>query len=189
MLSQASDRRAAPASNATICRFHIIGVMTPRRIDPGDLAFVREELVRNWHDVGIWSVGRRYQGDQLPGFVAVDDADADRRVGLVTYHIEPGQYQAEIVTLSSRVENAGVATALLAAAVDAIAQAGCVRVYLRTTNDNLRALGFYQKRGWKLCALHAGYIDEARKRVPVIPVTGMHGIPLRDEIELERWLR
>jgi hypothetical protein len=36
--------------------------------------------------------------------------------------------------------------------------------------------------------LHKGFIVEARKRKPVIPEIGMHGIPVRDEIELERWL-
>lgn len=150
--------------------------------------------MRNWHDVGIWSVGRRYQGDQLPGFIAIDEeaqADAPHggRVGLLTYHIEPGSYQAEIVTLSSRTEDRGVATALLEAALQAITQSGCVRAFLRTTNDNLRALGFYQKRGWHLHVVHKGYIVEARTRVPEIPTHGMHRIPLRDEIELERWLR
>ena len=157
--------------------------------DADDLAFVREELTRNWHDVGIWSVGRRYQGDELPGLMAIDDASDKLRVGLVTWHIEPGNYHAEIVTLSSRRENTGVATALLNAAVDAIRAAGCVRIYLRTTNDNLRALGFYQKRGWKLHTIHKGYIEVARKHEPRIPATGMQGIPLRDEIELEMWLR
>ncbi len=162
--------------------------------DPDDLAFVRDELVRNWHDVGIWSVGRCYRGDELPGFIAIDDAmtEGDKwgsRVGLITYHIEPGDYQAEIVTVSSRIENRGVATALLNAAVNAIRSAGCVRAYLRTTNDNLRAMGFYQKRGWKLCALHPGQLDDARRFVPDIPTHGIHGIPLRDELELELWLR
>lgn len=172
----------------------VIQVRAIQHDEPTARAFVREELERNWHDVGIWSVGRRYQGDKLPGFVAIDDdADPDAphggRVGLLTYHIEPGNYQAEIVTVSSRLENHGVATALLEAGVEAIRAAGCVRVFLRATNDNLRAIGFYQKRGWRLHCVHKGYIDEARKRVPIIPTHGLHGIPLRDEIELEMWLR
>ena len=50
--------------------------------DPADLAFVREELTRNWHDVGIWSIGRRYQADELPALVAIDEDD-QQRVGLV----------------------------------------------------------------------------------------------------------
>jgi ribosomal protein S18 acetylase RimI-like enzyme len=157
-------------------------------VDLADRAFIREELVRHWGDAGVWSVGRRYQADALPGFIAIDDANDNPRVGLVTYCIEDGGYQAEIVTLSSRIESRGVGEMLLNAAVQAIQDAGCVRVYLCTTNDNLRALGFYQKRGWTLAALHKSVIEEARKRKPVIPEIGMHGIPLRDEIELERWL-
>jgi GNAT superfamily N-acetyltransferase len=157
--------------------------------DPADLAFIREELVRHWGDAGIWSVGRRYQADELPGFIAIDETEGDRRVGLVTYHIEEGGYQSEIVTLSSRIEKQGVGAALLDAATSAITQAGCSRAFLRTTNDNIRALGFYQKRGWTLAALHKGCVEEARKRKAVIPLTGMHGIVIRDEIELEMWLQ
>ena len=164
--------------------------MRIRPIQPDDLAFIREELHKHWHDTGIWSIGRRYQADELPGFVAIDEANNDDggRVGLVTYFLHSGGWQGEVITLSSRREGAGVGTALLAAAVDAIRKGGCSRAFLTTTNDNLRALGFYQKRGWKLAVLHKGIIDEARKRVPVIPEIGMHGIPLRDEIELELFL-
>lgn len=180
-----------------------------RPIQECDLAFIREELVRHWGDTGIWSIGRRFQADQLPGFVAVDvplggtgilpvqDSHAGRMpappspsyLGLVTYFIHDGGWQGEVITLSSRQENAGVGAALLDAAVSAIRGAGCARAYLTTTNDNLRALGFYQKRGWRLAALHKGIIDEARKHKAVIPEIGMHGIPLRDELELELWLR
>jgi len=159
--------------------------MLVRPIQPDDLAFIREELTRHWGDVGVWSIGRRYQADQLPGLVAVDDSNSNERIGLATYIIHPGGWQGEVITLSSRRENAGAGTVLLNAAVQAIRAAGCARAFLTTTNDNLRALGFYQKRGWKLAMLHKGIIDEARKRKPVIPEIGMHGIPLRDEIELE----
>jgi ribosomal protein S18 acetylase RimI-like enzyme len=166
--------------------------MLIRAVQPDDLDFVRAELRKHWGDVGIWSIGRRYQADALPGFVAIDD-DAKRGgspvpLGLVTYCILDGGYQGEIVTLSSREENQGVGTALLHAGVDAIRKAGCSRAFLTTTNDNLRALGFYQKRGWRLAVLHKGFVDEARKRHPVIPQIGMHGIRICDEIELELWL-
>ena len=154
--------------------------------DTADLVFIREELVRNWHDVGIWSLGRRYQADELPGFIAMDGEN--NRVGLVTYLVHDGGYAGEVITLSSRVEGRGLGAALLDVGVQAIREAGCVRAFLTTTNDNLRALGFYQKRGWKLAALHKGLVDEARKRKPIIPLMGMNGIMVRDEIELEMWL-
>jgi ribosomal protein S18 acetylase RimI-like enzyme len=155
-------------------------------VGPLDGALVFEELTRHWGDPGIWSLGRMIRADQLPGFIArIEGVPA----GLVTYTLDPGGYQCEIVTLSARLENRGVGERLLEAAADAARAAGCTRAYLTTTNDNTRAIGFYQKRGWRLAALHKGNVDEARKRHPVIPAIGLRGIPLRDELELEMWLR
>ena len=66
----------------------------------------------------------------------------------------------------------------------------CVmRVFLITTNDNMHALRYYQKRGSELVAVHRGAVNESRKIKPSIPLTGMDGIPLRDEIELEMNLK
>ena len=159
-----------------------------RPVQPADLPFVRAELIKHWTDTGIWSIGKRYQADELPGFVAVDEADPTNHLGLVTYIIHPGGWQGEVITLSSRSEDSGVGTALLAAAADALRAAGCKRAFLTTTNDNLRTLGFYQKRGWKLAVLHKGIVDAARAHGAEIPAMGFNGIPLRDEIELELWL-
>jgi peroxiredoxin/ribosomal protein S18 acetylase RimI-like enzyme len=149
-------------------------------------AFVREELTRNWGSTRIWSLGRAFEADQLPGFVAHVDGSP---VGLITYQPNHGGHQCEIVTVSSRLESRGVGEHLLEAAADAARDAGCIRAFLTTTNDNLRALGFYQKRGWRIARHYAGMIDQARRHHPVIPRVGLNGIPLRDEIELELWLQ
>jgi ribosomal protein S18 acetylase RimI-like enzyme len=56
-----------------------------------------------------------------------------------------------------------------------------------TTNDNVDALRFYQRRGFRLAALRAGAVEDARARLkPEIPWTGADGIELRDELELEK---
>ena len=58
-----------------------------------------------------------------------------------------------------------------------------------TTNDNLAALRFYQRAGFRLLELRPGAVDEARAVLkPSIPETGNDGIPLRDEIDLVREL-
>jgi len=49
----------------------------------------------------------------------------------------------------------------------------------------LNALGFYQKRGFELVAVHRGAVNESRKIKPGISLIGANNIPLRDEIELE----
>jgi hypothetical protein len=59
---------------------------------------------------------------------------------------------------------------------------------LSTTNDNLHALGFYQKRGFELATFRRGAVNESRKIKPGIPRVGENGILLRDEIELEMLL-
>jgi hypothetical protein len=58
-------------------------------------------------------------------------------------------------------------------------------LWLITNNDNLPALGFFQKRGLSLVAVYRNAVDVARRLKPEIPLVGKNGIPLRDEIELE----
>jgi DNA-3-methyladenine glycosylase I len=74
----------------------------------------------------------------------------------------------------------------LLAAIRQLAQTnGCRRLWLITTNDNLPALRFYQKRGFHLVAVYPDAVTEARRLKPEIPVLGLEDIPLRDELELE----
>jgi hypothetical protein len=56
---------------------------------------------------------------------------------------------------------------------------------LITTNDNTKALRFWQKRGFRLAAVHRNAVEKSRKIKPEIPLTGNDGIPIKDEIELE----
>jgi len=58
------------------------------------------------------------------------------------------------------------------------------KVWLVTTNDNLRALKFYQKRNWEIIGLHLYAVKEARKIKDSIPLLGYDNIPILHEIEL-----
>jgi hypothetical protein len=60
----------------------------------------------------------------------------------------------------------------------------CREVRLTTTNDNVDALRFYQRRGFRLAELRPGAVDRSRQEKPQIPRTGDYGIPLHDEIDL-----
>ena len=146
-------------------------------------AFVRER----WGATKIVSRGRIHWADQLPGIIAMQ---GDRPVGLATYNIE--NEECELVTFDSTVEGIGIGSALIEAVKDVAAGAKCRRLWLITTNDNIEALRFYQKRGFFLKTVHRLALDRSRKLKPEIPLVGKHGIPLRDEIELEiplwRWI-
>ena len=107
----------------------------------------------------------------------------EERVGLATYNFEGKD--CELVTIQSVRDSEGIGSALLSAVRGAAELAGCRRIWLITTNDNLRALGFYQKRGMSLVAVYRNAMEAARRLKPQIPQIGQNGIPIRDEIELE----
>ena len=116
-------------------------------------------------------------------------ADGDRSLGLVTWLVAAPGDEAEIraLTVGRGDRRGGVGAALLAAAEDALRDAGVPRAWLVTTNDNLPALALYQKAGWRLADLRPGAIDDLRRTIkPSIPVGGHDGIPLRDELELAK---
>lgn len=120
-----------------------------------------------------------HPGD-LPGYLAIAHG---AKQGLVTYYIRDDE--CEIVTLDSVTECRGIGSALIAAVREAASQAACRRIWLITTNDNVKAIRFYQKRGFELVAVHRNAIEKFRKLKPEIPRFGIDGIPIRDEIEME----
>ena len=75
---------------------------------------------------------------------------------------------------------------LLEAVRDAAGRAGCSRVWLVTTNDNVDALGWYRRRGFRVVAVHEGAVDRSRETLkPSIPTHNPeNGLPITDEIEL-----
>jgi GNAT superfamily N-acetyltransferase len=151
-----------------------------RRLTPDDRPWVNEILRKYWGSSRIVSRGRLYYADRLPGFIA---ADGNEKLGLLTYSVDGNE--CEITTLNSLAENQGIGTALLEAVISKARHTGCKRIHLITTNDNLNALRFYQKRGFVLVAVHRNAMQVSRGLKPEIPLTGNHSIPIRDEIELE----
>jgi len=148
--------------------------------EPGDRDWVADFVARQWGADTVVVHDSVYLPSVLPGFVAWA---AGERIGLVTYHLD-GE-ACEIVTLDSQRPGIGVGTALIGAVRWAAQEAGCRRLWVITTNDNLDALRFYQKRGFVLVAVHRNAVERSRQLKPEIPLSGLYGIPLRDEIELE----
>lgn len=145
--------------------------------DDDNIALV-DSWTERWGATIVVARGRAYNVLELPGFVAEADGAL---MGALTFARLHGEI--EIVTLDSFSENKGIGTALLDAAVALGRSEGVRRLCLVTSNDNIRALRFYQRRGWRLSALYPGAIDAARRIKPEIPLIGEHDIPLRDEIE------
>lgn len=127
--------------------------------------------------------GKIYKPGELSGFIAEEH---NQRVGLLTYEIK--NQECEIITLNSIRQNRGVGTLLVHKLLEKAKLENCKRIRLITTNDNLNALRFYQKRGYQIVAIYPNAVDQSRKIKLEIPLIGENGIPLRDEIELEQKL-
>ncbi|KZL14479.1 MULTISPECIES: GNAT family N-acetyltransferase [unclassified Pseudovibrio] len=148
-----------------------------RAIEPEDREQVVELLVNRWTSPEQLLDGEMVDASRLPGYLALDEG---RLVGMIT--LIKREQEWEILTLDSLQRWGGVGTLLLDASVDAARQEGLGRIMVRTSNDNLDAFRFYQRRGFRLEKVVQGVIDEERKLKPEIPVTGLHGILLRDEV-------
>lgn len=154
--------------------------ITVRPLTSDDRDWARRLIVRHWGAETVVGHEAIYCPHELPGFVAQDGRDL---VGLVTYHAAGNVIQ--VVTINSLRQGRGVGKALMEAVISLARDQGCRRLWLITTNDNLNALKFYQKCGFRLVAVHPGTVDRARQIKPSIPRIGEHSIPIRDEIELE----
>jgi phosphinothricin acetyltransferase len=116
-----------------------------------------------------------------PTLVATLDGEP---VGALIYGVRGPD--CEVMSLISEREGHGVARALLDAARERARAAGCRRMWLITTNDNLRALQLYQRWGFDIVALNRGAVDESRRTVkPSIPPRAGNGIRIAHELELE----
>jgi ribosomal protein S18 acetylase RimI-like enzyme len=149
------------------------------RVAEADRAWADEVESESWDGLAVRR-GEAIDPTKLPAFVARLDGE---RAGLASYAIR-GE-ECEVVTLTSLREGRGVGRALLDAIRDAALEAGCRRLWLITTNDNLRALKLYQRWGMDLAALHRGALAESRRLKPSIPELGADDIPIAHELELE----
>ena len=154
-----------------------------RELAPADAGWARAFLERVAGGARMVSRGRLHQCDRLPGFYVEEDR---RRTALLTYRTEAEEMEVVTLYVDEVDRGAGRGTALLEAARSRAVALGCRRLWLVTTNDNVPALGFYLARGMRLAAVHQGAVDEARRTLkPEIPLHGVGGAPIRDEIELE----
>ena len=153
------------------------------RISDKTRNLVNEFFMENWFSTDMSLRGEIIDCTKIDGFLIQEDNSI---IGLITYAFF-GDI-CEIVSLDSKKENIGIGTALLKEAEKIAIDNNCKKMRLIATNDNMRALQFYQKRGYCLTKLYKNAMDEVRKVKPNVPLIGENDIPLRDEIELEKQL-
>jgi GNAT superfamily N-acetyltransferase len=151
-----------------------------RQAGPADAEWIGHFLREKWRTTTMAVHDELIDAATLPALMAAN------REGLATYRRLAGD--AELVSLNADPAQAGTGTALIEALCSMLRAEGCSRLWVTTTNDNLTALRFYLRRGFRLVQVRPGALDESRKLKPTIPTVGQHGIPMHDELDLCRTL-
>ena len=158
-------------------------MISVRAREPADEEQVAAFL-RAHHSERVARLGEVVRPLDHPALIA---EDGGRLAGVLTYVVADGG--CEILTLHAAAQWRGTGTTLIEAVERVARDAGCTRLWLLTTNDNVDALRFYQRRGFRLAALNVGGVGRSRAQLkPEIPEVGEYGIPIRDELVLERRL-
>jgi ribosomal protein S18 acetylase RimI-like enzyme len=152
-----------------------------REASPSDRGWIEQLTREYWGDERVVVHGDVFRPADLPGLIAQDQDQ--KPVGLLTY--QPRGLTWELVTLNSLEEGRGLGSALLEAFIVVAQKADCRVIRLTTTNDNQKALDFYQKRGFRITTKRPGAVEKARSIKPSIPEYSQDGIPIRDELDLE----
>ena len=153
-------------------------------VKPENRPWIEKILTGNWGATQIVTRGKIHQADELPGYIAWIDNDPE---GLIIYRIEKDV--CEIISLNALTKRIGIGRKLVEKLYKTAVKLSLSKICLITTNDNTDAITFYQKLGFEISAFHKNAVDISRKMKSTIPEKGSHGIPIRDEIELEKIIR
>jgi GNAT superfamily N-acetyltransferase len=137
-------------------------------------------LVRSaWRETGIAVRGERRDLAVCEAFLCVEGETL-----LGSIHFSFSEDGCEILSLISLREHEGIGRALTGLVLGECRARGARRLTVVTTNDNTRAIRFYQQFGMELSAVRLNQVDEVSRRMKAsIPLTGCDGIPIRHELE------
>lgn len=152
-----------------------------RKTNEADKEWIRNFLKNSWGSERIVSQNKIYYPAKFPGFLAVKDK---KYLGLIIYELK--NKNCQILVIEAIAKYKGIGTSLIARVKKEAKRQKCKKLWLNTTNDNVDALRFYQRRGFSIKAIYPDAVTYERKKLkPEIPLIGDHSIPIKDEIELE----
>jgi ribosomal protein S18 acetylase RimI-like enzyme len=152
--------------------------LTIRPTTPEDRARVAELADYFWGEIELECFDRAYRVDELPAYVA---CDGDEIIGVASYSCEGDTFNLVVLNVLPQWQGRGVAGRLVEAVMQEARSQSAERVVVATTNDDLPALGLYQRLGFEITGVLIGKVLEHHGRVEL----GFDAIPIRDEIQLE----
>ena len=154
--------------------------MECKRINSRNRNLINAFIKQHWYTTTMIIRGKEIDMTKAEGFYFSEEKNI---IGLITYIVYNDIL--EITSLDSLQENQGIGSKLVEAVIHEAKERRCQKIVLITTNDNINAIKFYQKRGFDMVRLYHNALNISRKMKPEIPLIGENSIPLRHEIEFE----
>jgi ribosomal protein S18 acetylase RimI-like enzyme len=151
-----------------------------REAGPADKAATHDLFQRDFRRTTVLAFGEMMTLADLPAVVA---DMRDEVAGALAYRLLPDAFQIVALATDPMWQRAGVGGYLVAEAELIARKQALGRVIFCTTNDNLPALYFYQRRGYRITEIVPGAL---LPHVKPAFACGFAGIPVRDEIRLEK---
>lgn len=162
---------------------HGVGVMEyfVKKTNKKDSPWLKKIYLKYYGGKFCVFLGRKFFLETLPGYYL--ENEKQKKIGLITYEIKKNV--CEIMTLNAFQKFKGIGTCLLKKVIKTAKDNKCKKIKALTTNDNIDALRFYQKRGFRIFKIHKNALKKDRKLKPSIPKLGDYKIPMLDAIELQ----
>lgn len=154
-----------------------------RRSEPTDAEWLIGVFKRHWCSSSVVCRGRQIELMETRARLACTGAS---RVGVVNYIL--CSEDCEIASLIAELPDRGIGRRLVEEVEAEARQANCKALTTVTTNDNTKALRFWQRQGFVIAGIGHNAVARARELKPSIPLIGNDGIPIRDEIILHKVL-
>jgi GNAT superfamily N-acetyltransferase len=164
------------------CRPHIpLPPVLVHEARDGERAVVRALFQRDFGRTKLVAFGEVMDVDEMPALVATMHEDVS---GALAYRLRGDGLHIVALATDALWQRSGVGGHLVAEAELFARRLTLARILVTTTNDNLPALYFYQRRGYRLTSLRPGSVVEHTGQA----VPGFAGIAVRDEVHLEKLL-
>jgi len=155
--------------------------MPVRRASAEDGDIVRAFALDYWGETRVACFGREYDVTSLPAWIATSESEA---AGVLSYSVEQDRLVVVMLNVHPEFQGRTAARSLLALAEHEARSKGLARIVVATTNDDLPALYLYQRWGLVITEVVVGALLAHHGAEE----SGFAGIPVRDEIRLEKHL-
>lgn len=154
-----------------------------RQAEPDDREPALALFRRDFGRAAIVAFGEVMPLEEHPAIVAEMRGEL---AGALAYRLLPAALHVVALATDPMWQRSGVASHLIAEAEVLARHHGLRRLVFATTNDNLPALYFYQRRGWTITEVAPGSMIPHRVTAEG---KGFAGIAVRDEIRLAKELQ